>query len=78
MNGLAQAGMQEAQQRPQGQPDQQQIMEMVMKVMELLKQGVTPEQLMQKGVPQEIIQMAMAKLQGGAQPGMEPQQQIRQ
>lgn len=50
----------------QGQPQGQQgpsTQEIVQKVAELLAQGVTPEQLLAKGVPQEIIDMAMQLLQ---------------
>ena len=58
---------------PQG-PTTEQI---VQKVAELLAQGVTAEQLMEKGVPKEIIQMAMQLLQsqqGQQQPQAEPVQ----
>lgn len=54
--GLAQ------QQVPQGQ-------EMIAKVVELLMQGMTPEELVQKGVPPEIVQQAIAMIQ---------QQQVQQ
>jgi hypothetical protein len=53
------------------------IEQMVQKVAELLAQGVTAEQLMQQGVPQEIIDMAMQLLQsqqGQQQPQAEPVQ----
>ena len=53
-NGLAQQG----QQGRQGSGQQ-----VVEEIMMLLQQGVTPEELMQKGVPQEIIEAAMAMLQ---------------
>lgn len=60
---------------PQG-PTTEQI---VQKVAELLAQGVTAEQLMEKGVPKEIIQMAMQLLQsqqGQQQPQAEPVQGV--
>ena len=70
--GLAsQGGMQEQQ-----GPTQEQL---VMKVAELLAQGVTAEQLMEKGVPKEIIQMAMQLLQsqqGQQMPQAEPVQGV--
>ena len=71
MGLAAQGGMQEQQ-----GPTQEQI---VMKVAELLAQGVTPEQLMAKGVPQEIIEMAMQLLQsqqGQQLPQAEPVQSV--
>ena len=71
MGLAAQGGMQEQQ-----GPTQEQI---VMKVAELLAQGVTPEQLMAKGVPQEIIEMAMQLLQsqqGQQLPQAEPVQGV--
>lgn len=67
----AQGGMQEQQ-----GPTQEQL---VMKVAELLAQGVTAEQLMEKGVPKEIIQMAMQLLQsqqGQQMPQAEPVQGV--
>lgn len=67
----AQGGMQEQQ-----GPTQEQL---VMKVAELLAQGVTAEQLMEKGVPKEIIQMAMQLLQsqqGQQMPQVEPVQGV--
>ena len=57
-------------------PTQEQI---VMKVAELLAQGVTAEQLMEKGVPKEIIQMAMQLLQsqqGQQLPQVDPVQGV--
>ena len=67
----AQGGMQEQQ-----GPTQEQL---VMKVAELLAQGVTAEQLMEKGVPKEIIQMAMQLLQsqqGQQLPQVDPVQGV--
>ena len=54
--GLAQ------QQAMQGQPQggEQQISEdMIRQVAELLAQGMTPEELLERGVPKEVIEMAM-------------------
>jgi hypothetical protein len=62
----------------QGQMQQEPTTEqLVMKVAELMAQGVTAEQLMQQGVPREIIDMAMQVLQsqqGQQQPQVEPVQ----
>ena len=70
--GLAAQGSIQEQQGP----TQEQL---VMKVAELLAQGVTAEQLMEKGVPKEIIQMAMQLLQsqqGQQMPQAEPVQGV--
>lgn len=71
MGLAAQGGMQEQQ-----GPTQEQL---VQKVAELLAQGITAEQLMEKGVPKEIIQMAMRLLQsqqGQQIPQAEPVQGV--
>jgi hypothetical protein len=39
------------------------MIEMVQKVAALLQQGVTPEQLLEQGVPQEVIEAAIRLLQ---------------
>ncbi len=62
----------------QGQqgPTQEQL---VMKVAELLAQGVTPEQLNAQGVPMDVIEMAMRLLQsqqGQQMPQAEPVQGV--
>ena len=54
--GLAAQGQMQGQQGP----TQEQL---VMKVAELLAQGVTPEQLNAQGVPMDVIEMAMRLLQ---------------
>ena len=57
-------------------PTQEQI---VMKVAELLAQGVTPEQLNAQGVPMDVIEMAMQLLQsqqGQQLPQAEPVQGV--
>ena len=52
MDGLAQQMVQ--------QPQQPQINEdMVKQVAQLLAQGMTPEELLERGVPKEVIEMAM-------------------
>jgi len=52
-------------------PDQGQ--EMVQEVMQMLMQGVSPEELLQMGVPQEVLEMAMQMLneQQAQQQGMD-------
>ena len=55
-----------AQQEAQGQGggmDQQQMMQLVQQVAQLLSQGVSPDELIQQGVPQEVIQAAMQMVQ---------------
>jgi len=37
--------------------------EMVMQVKQLLQQGVSPDELIQQGVPQEVVEMAIQQLQ---------------
>lgn len=54
MSGLAGQGLQE-----QALPQRNQMEEMVQKVAQLLQQGATPEELLQMGVPQEVIDMAI-------------------
>jgi len=46
---------------------------LIAQIIELLKQGKTPEELLQMGVPQELLQQAMAMLQQEAQAGAGPQ-----
>lgn len=54
MSGLAGQGLQE-----QALPQRNKMEEMVQKVAQLLQQGATPEELLQMGVPQEVIDMAI-------------------
>jgi DnaJ-domain-containing protein 1 len=50
------------------------MMAMVEEVIKLLMEGVDPQQLLQQGVPQEVIEMAIAELQKmQAQQGGQPQ-----
>lgn len=70
--GLAAQGSMQEQQGP----TQEQL---VMKVAELLAQGVTPEQLNTQGVPMDVIEMAMRLLQsqqGQQIPQVEPVQGV--
>ena len=61
--GLAQQGAQQGQgQQGPGMPqgmDQQQMMALVQQVAKLLAQGVSPDKLLQQGVPEEVIDAAM-------------------
>lgn len=57
--GLAQqVGQQQQVGSPQGM-SQEEMMQIVQQVANLLKQGVSPEELKAKGVPEEIIDMAL-------------------
>ena len=58
MNGLAVQGMQESALPQQGEMDQ-----MVVQVAQLIMQGATSEELLQMGVPQNVIDMAMQLVQ---------------
>ena len=54
----------EGQQVPaQGQVSQEDVEEVVEQVVQLLKQGVPPEELLKKGVPMEIIKQAIQIIQ---------------
>ena len=52
-------------------------MQAVSQIVELLMQGVTPEELLRQGVPQELVMKAieMVKAQQAQQQQMAPQQQ---
>ena len=54
MMGLAGQGMQE-----QALPQQDEMEQMVVQVAQLIMQGTTPQELLQMGVPQNVIDMAM-------------------
>ena len=56
---------------------QDQAMMAIQQIMELLMQGVTPEELLQQGVPQELVMKAieMVKAQQAQQQQMATQQQ---
>jgi len=54
----------EGQQVPaKGQVSQEDVEEVVEQVVQLLKQGVPPEELLKKGVPMEIIKQAIQIIQ---------------
>lgn len=50
----------------QGGGGQQNVAALIAQIKELLKQGVTPEELLQKGVPEELIIQAMEELKAEA------------
>ena len=58
MMGLAGQGMQE-----QALPQQNEMEQMVVQVAQLIMQGATPQELLQMGVPQNVIDMAMQLVQ---------------
>ena len=61
--GLSQAGMQGAQ---PGQDEQ--MKQVLIQVIQMLQQGVSPEEIIKMGVPQELVEYAMQMAQqGGAQ-----------
>jgi hypothetical protein len=64
MDGLGRQVMQQGGQG-QGQGNQ----ELIAKVIQLLQQGVSPEELIQNGVPQEVVEQAINILNGKAQQG---------
>ncbi len=57
--GLAAQSVDQAQ---GAQPSQDQILELVSQIAELLKQGVSPKELLDKGVPENLIDMALQML----------------
>ena len=58
MMGLAGQGMQE-----QALPQQNEMEQMVAQVAQLIMQGATAQELLQMGVPQNVIDMAMQLVQ---------------
>lgn len=58
----------------QGGGGQQNVAALIAQIKELLKQGVTPEELLQKGVPEELIIQAMEELKAEAGQQQQPQQ----
>ena len=63
MMGLAGQGMQEQGMQDQALPQQDEMEQMVVQVAQLIMQGATPQELLQMGVPQNIIDMAMQLVQ---------------
>lgn len=60
--------------RMQSQNEGPGIQEMVQKVAELLAQGVSPEELIAKGIPEQVIQMAMQMIQSQQETQQVPEQ----
>ena len=58
ITGLAGEGMQD-----QALPQRDEMDQMVAQVAQLIKQGATPQELLQMGVPQNVIDMAMQLVQ---------------
>lgn len=53
-------GLAQQQEQPQGQGmNQQQMMQLVQEIVKLLKQGVSPQQIVAQGVPEKIVDMAV-------------------
>ncbi len=63
MMGLAGQGMQEQGMQEQALPKQDEMEQMVVQVAQLIMQGATPKELLQMGVPQNVIDMAMQLVQ---------------
>ena len=58
MIGLARQGMQE-----QALPQRDEMEQMVVQVAQMIMQGASPQELLQMGVPQNVIDMAMQLVQ---------------
>ena len=63
MMGLAGQGMQEQGVQEQALPKQDEMEQMVVQVAQLIMQGATAQELLQMGVPQNVIDMAMQLVQ---------------
>ena len=63
MVGLAGQGMQEQDMQEQALPQQDEMEQMVVQVAQLIMQGATAQELLQMGVPQNVIDMAMQLVQ---------------
>ena len=63
MLALAGQGMQEQGMQEQALPQQDEMEQMVVQVAQLIMQGASPEELLQMGVPQNVIDMAMQLVQ---------------
>ena len=63
MMGLAGQGMQEQDMQEQAFPQQDEMEQMVVQVAQLIMQGATAQELLQMGVPQNVIDMAMQLVQ---------------
>jgi hypothetical protein len=57
-----------------GNEQQAQMQQLIMQVIELLQKGVSPDELIQQGVPPEIVQKAIEMLKGSqGQPAPMPE-----
>lgn len=61
--GLAGQGVQEQALQEQALPQRDEMEQMIAQVAQLIMQGATPQELLQMGVPQNVIDMAMQLLQ---------------
>ena len=63
MMGLAGQGMQEQGMQEQALPQRGETDRMIVQVAQMIMQGATAEELLQMGVPQNVIDMAMQLVQ---------------
>ena len=61
--GLAGQGAQEQAMQEQALPQRDEMEQMIAQVAQLIMQGATPQELLQMGVPQNVIDMAMQLVQ---------------
>lgn len=61
--GLAGQGVQEQAMQEPALPQRDEMEQMIVQVAQLIKQGATPQELLQMGVPQNVIDMAMQLVQ---------------
>lgn len=61
--GLAGQGAQELALQEQALPQRDEMEQMIAQVAQLIMQGATPQDLLQMGVPQNVIDMAMQLVQ---------------
>lgn len=61
--GLAGQDVQEQALQEQALPQRDEMEQMIAQVAQLIMQGATPQELLQMGVPQNVIDMAMQLLQ---------------
>ena len=63
MTGLAGQDMQEQALQEQALPQRDEMEQMIVQVAQLIMQGASPQELLQMGVPQNVIDMAMQLVQ---------------
>lgn len=61
--GLARQGVQEQALQEQALPQRDEMEQMIAQVAQMIMQGATPQELLQMGVPQNVIDMAMQLVQ---------------